>query len=250
MLPSSPAMLSRTMRCFQQKLMVCIDPETVELDGGNRQRVEWAVRVKRCTRVVIDSTFCCTTPNTFKHRAWRMLAAVWHCIKAVHASIATCGFSTWSATRQNRDHCTLLTGDDCMTEMGTKHAAITCDPVQYLTNVGETHTLSEYDVAPAEKYFVRVWAVAGSTTTSETFNKLRVEHYASSSDGIDALPRRSGEIRGHVHGRAFRVNKACRLHVTDHEDYVTMVSYYVDGNNVPKCSSHPCSTGSSLASRF
>ena len=55
MLPSSPAMLSRTMRCFQQKLMVCIDPETVELDGGNRQRVEWAVRVKRCTRVVILS---------------------------------------------------------------------------------------------------------------------------------------------------------------------------------------------------
>ena len=112
-----------------------------------------------------------------------------------------------------------------MTEVGTKHAAMTCDPVQYLTNVGETHTLSEYDVAPAEKCFVRVWAVAGSTPTAETFNKLRVEHYTRSSEGIDALPRRSGEIRGHVHGRAFRVNKACRLHVTDHEDYVTMVSY-------------------------
>ena len=102
---------------------------------------------------------------------------------------------------------------------------MTCDPVQYLTHFGETNTLSEHGVAPAEKYLLRFWAVARSTTTAETFNQLRVEHYTTSSNGIDALPHRSSEIRGHIQGGAFRVNKACRLHVIDHEHYVTMVSY-------------------------
>ena len=43
-----------------------------------------------------------------------------------------------------------LTGYDCMSKMGAKHAATTCNPVQYLTNVGETDTLSEQDVVLAE----------------------------------------------------------------------------------------------------
>ena len=61
-----------------------------------------------------------------------------------------------------------------MSDVGTKHAAMTCDPVQYLTNSGETYTLSEHDVAPADKYLVRGWAGARSTKASEIFNQLSI----------------------------------------------------------------------------
>jgi hypothetical protein len=54
--------------------------------------------------------------------------------------------------------------------VGTKHAAMACDPVQYLANFGETNTVSEQDAALAEKYLVRVWSGARSSTTSETFD--------------------------------------------------------------------------------
>ena len=85
--------------------------------------------------------------------------------------------------------------------------------------------LSEQDITPAEKYLVRVWSGAWSTTTAETFNQLRVEQHTSSSAGTDALPSTSSEIRGQIHGGAFRGNTACRLNVTYHEHSVAMVSY-------------------------
>ena len=44
------------------------------------------------------------------------------------------------------------------------HAAMTCDPVQYLTNFGGTDTLSDHDAAPTETYLVHVWSGAMSTT--------------------------------------------------------------------------------------
>ena len=44
----------------------------------------------------------------------------------------------------------ILTGDDCMSKIGSKHAAIFCDPVKYLMNFGETDTLSEQDIALAD----------------------------------------------------------------------------------------------------
>ena len=105
----------------------------------------------------------------------------------------------------------VLTGDDCMSKVGTKHAAMACDPVQYLTNFRETDTLLEQDAALAEKYLVRVWAGAKSTTTAVTFDQLRVENYISSSVAIDALPPTSSEIRGHILRGAYLVRKACQL---------------------------------------
>ena len=94
---------------------------------------------------------------------------------------------------------------------------MTCDPVQYLTNFGETDTLSDQYVVLAEKYLVRVWARARSTTTAHTFNQLRVEQYGSSRAGIDARPPTTSEIRGHIHRGAFLVNRACRLLATYNE---------------------------------
>ncbi|KAH3722038.1 hypothetical protein DPMN_064987 [Dreissena polymorpha] len=66
----------------------------------------------------------------------------------------------------------ILTGDDCMSNVGTKHAAVTSEPVQFLINFGETYTLSALDEALAEKHLVRVWAGARSTSTAETFDHL------------------------------------------------------------------------------
>ena len=44
----------------------------------------------------------------------------------------------------------ILTGDDYMRKVGTKHAAKACNPVQYLTTFGETDTLSDQYVVIAE----------------------------------------------------------------------------------------------------
>ena len=30
----------------------------------------------------------------------------------------------------------MLTGDDCMIKVGSKHAAMACDPINYMTNFG------------------------------------------------------------------------------------------------------------------
>ena len=46
----------------------------------------------------------------------------------------------------------ILTGDDCMSKIGTKHAAITSDPVQYLTSF----VMTDQDRDQAEWYLVRV----------------------------------------------------------------------------------------------
>ena len=90
----------------------------------------------------------------------------------------------------------ILTGDDFKIKVGTKHAAMASDPVQYLANFGKTDTLTEQDAAFAEKYLVRVWAGARSTTTAKTFDDFRLEIYTSGSAGIDALPPTSSGIRG------------------------------------------------------
>ena len=43
-----------------------------------------------------------------------------------------------------------LTGQDCMSKIGTKHCALACNPERYLTNFEEFSTLSEQDIALAE----------------------------------------------------------------------------------------------------
>ena len=74
-----------------------------------------------------------------------------------------------------------------MSKVGTNHAAMASDPVQYIINFGESGTLLEQDSALAEKYLVRVWAGVRSTT-SETFDQLRIENYTSASAGIILSP--------------------------------------------------------------
>ena len=49
----------------------------------------------------------------------------------------------------------IITGHVCLSKVGTKHAALACDPVQYLTNFGGTKFLSDQDAAMAEKLLIR-----------------------------------------------------------------------------------------------
>ena len=60
----------------------------------------------------------------------------------------------------------------------------------------------------AEKYLVRVWAGARSSTTAVTFDDLRVDNYTSASVGIDALPLTSSVIRVHIHRGDFLGQRA------------------------------------------
>ena len=87
----------------------------------------------------------------------------------------------------------ILTGDDCISKVGTKHAAMTFDPVQYLTNFGETDTWTDQDVVLAEKYLVHVWAGARSTTTAHTFNQLRVKQYTRSGLELMLFPQQAAK---------------------------------------------------------
>ena len=98
-----------------------------------------------------------------------------------------------------------------MSKVGTKHAAIASDPVQYLTNFGERTTLSEQDIQLAEKYLVRCWVGPRSTTRCDTFDQLRLQVYTSSVCRIDQLPPTSSSVRGHIHRAGYLVHQSCTL---------------------------------------
>ena len=70
---------------------------------------------------------------------------------------------------------------------------------------------SEQDEALAQKYLVRVWTGARSTTTTETFDQLPLENYTSASAGIDSFPPTSSVIKGRNRKGPFLVHTACKL---------------------------------------
>jgi hypothetical protein len=195
-----------------------------EADARLVVHVEWAVRVKQCRRVVIVSNDADTFALLLHYTPYLQalgLKEIWQQygtgekrrMLPLHQAVSQLGAPL--AKTVIKAH--ILTGDDCMSKVGTKHAAVACDPVMYLTNFGEADTLSEQDAALAEKYLVRVWAGVRSTVTAETFDQLRVENYTSASAGIDALPPTSSVIRGHIHRGAFLVHGACQLLATANE---------------------------------
>ena len=112
----------------------------------------------------------------------------------------------------------ILTGDDCMSKVGTKHAAMASDPVQYLTNFGEVNTLSDQDTALAEN----TWYVSGQGSGQIQLLKLLMTSgwkitAVPARAGIDALPLTSSVIRGHIQRGAFLVLRACHLFETAKE---------------------------------
>lgn len=145
--------------------------------------VKWAVLVKHCKRVIVVSNDTDTFALLLHYTSYlqtiglremwqqygtnekRRMLSLLHVISHFGAPMAK------TVIRAQ-----ILTGDDCMSKVGTKHAAMAFDPVQYVTNFGETDTLSEQDVTLAERHLVRVWAGAISITTPEMFNQLRVHN--------------------------------------------------------------------------
>ena len=73
----------------------------------------------------------------------------------------------------------ILTGQDNMSKIGSKLCALSSDPEHYLSHFGETQTLSEQDMALAEKFLVKCWIGSRSSTSCLTFDELRVEKYTS-----------------------------------------------------------------------
>ena len=62
----------------------------------------------------------------------------------------------------------VLSGDDPVSKVGTKHAVLTCNPLS-LTNFAETDSLTTVDISVVERYLVKVLAGARSNTTADTF---------------------------------------------------------------------------------
>ena len=117
----------------------------------------------------------------------------------------------------------ILTGNDCMSKIGTKNAAITANPVHYLARFGETDCLSDEDEHFAEEYLVHVCAGARTKTKARTFDQLREERYSRGLAGIDSLPPTSSVVQGHIRRAAFLVHKACTLllaYSQQREDYL------------------------------
>ncbi|KAL7406573.1 hypothetical protein ABVT39_022458 [Epinephelus coioides] len=151
-----------------------------EADARLVVHVEWAACVKQCKKVVVVSndtdTFALLLHFTPYFQALGM-EEIWQQygtgekqrMLPLHQAVSKLGVPL--AKTVIKAH--ILTGDDCMSKVGTKHAALASDPVQYLTNFGDVDTVSEQDTELAEKYFVQVWAGARSSMAAETFDDLR-----------------------------------------------------------------------------
>ena len=100
----------------------------------------------------------------------------------------------------------MLTGDDALSKIGTKHAALTHDPIKYLSSFGESETLCDAELWLIVEYLVKVWAGANTALSFRTFSKLRLHEYTSTKDAkpLDALAPTSNSILGHVY-RSFSV---------------------------------------------
>ena len=105
----------------------------------------------------------------------------------------------------------ILMGGDCMSKIVTKHAAIACNPVQYLKNFWENSIMFDQDQDLAERYLVRLWAGARFMTAAKTVDELSVESYTTGKAGIDNLPPTSSAILVHIHCTALLVHRACHL---------------------------------------
>ena len=108
----------------------------------------------------------------------------------------------------------IMSGDDCMSKIGTKHAALHHDPEFYLRTFGDDPVITEQQISSLEEYLVKVWAGAKTTITAKTFNELRLEKYLSGS-GIDLLPPTSSSIRGHIFRGGFLIYNI--VHMLDND---------------------------------
>ena len=106
-------------------------------------------------------------------------------------------------------HC--ITGNDVVSKIGTKHAALKCHPERYLSRFAETEVLTEIDFQVAEEYLVQVWAGVRSKTLKTSFDSLRLEAHRGSVVSLDKLPPTSSSIRGHIRRAFFAIRNGLTL---------------------------------------
>ena len=95
----------------------------------------------------------------------------------------------------------MLTGDDALSRIGTKHAAFTCEPQKCLRNFAESDELSDESMKIVEEYLVRVWIGAGRKMPCKTFDRARLESHINSvtPKTLAQLPPTSSVIQKHIH---------------------------------------------------
>ena len=108
----------------------------------------------------------------------------------------------------------VLAGNDALSKIVKKRAALACDPHTFLSEFGETQELSEQVINQVEEYLVHVWAGTKLKPASLSFDQLRVQYYLRPTRPmpLQSLPPTSSVIRGHIH-RAYCVvrNVLCLL---------------------------------------
>ena len=94
----------------------------------------------------------------------------------------------------------ILTGDDGLSKIGTKLAALCHDPVKYLSSFGESEEICDADLWLVEEYLAKVWDGANSSNVFRTFSQLRLHEYTSPKNAkpLDQLAPTSSSISGHI----------------------------------------------------
>jgi len=112
-----------------------------EADARLVVHVDWAVRVQQCKRVVVVSNDMDTFALLLHYTPYFLdmgLQEMWQQygtgekqrLLPLHQAVHQLG----AALAKTIIKAHVLTGDDCMSKVGPKHAAMACDPVQSISN--------------------------------------------------------------------------------------------------------------------
>ena len=136
----------------------------------------------------------------------------------------------------------VLSGNDAVSKVGTKHVALTCNPLS-LTNFADTDSLTTVDISVVERYLVKVLAGAGSNTTADTFDKFRHDSYLNEKALTD-LPPTSSAICGDIRWCFCVIRNAITLLETHQHDFLPQnFCWTIEGSvMIPKASIQPIPT--------
>ena len=92
----------------------------------------------------------------------------------------------------------ILTDNDCISKVGTQHAALLGKPLQFLSVFEEGGDMSDTCFKLTEDYVILVWAGCRTKPESNTFDVLWYELRRASSLPLDRLPPTSSVIKMHL----------------------------------------------------
>ena len=156
--------------------------------------IEWAIKSKQAGRIIVlsnDSDMFALLTHFMPYFSSIGVSEVWQQygtgehrrMLPIHHVPVAIGESKSKALIKAH----ILSGDDCMSKVGSKHAAVMFDPEYFLRGFGETKEITDQDFAYTEEYLVKLWSGVKSKSNSKTFDNLRKEKYFSGT-GIDLLP--------------------------------------------------------------